>query len=59
MARPDSMGAGFTTLGCVLGTLILGAVIKYIDVKKFKFITLDLENVSDNDNFVTRGMKKA
>jgi len=58
MARPESFAAFCTTCGCAAFTLILGALIKFIDVKKFKFITLDLETVSDTDNFVTRGMKK-
>jgi hypothetical protein len=46
-----------TSLGCALFTLILGAAIKSIPVKHFERITLDLETVSDTDNFVTRGMK--
>lgn len=47
----------WTSLGCAAFTLVLGVITKFIPKKHFERITLDLETVSDTDNFVTRTMK--
>lgn len=57
MADDLTAAQWWTSLGCALFTLVLGALIKFIPLKYFAWITLDLETVSDTDNFVTRGMK--
>jgi hypothetical protein len=57
MADDLTAAQWWTSLGCAAFTLVLGALIKFIPVKHFAWITLDLETVSDTDNFVTRGMK--
>jgi len=48
----------WTSLGCAVFTLVLGALIKFIPAAHFERITIDLETVSDTDNCLTRGMKK-
>jgi len=58
MADDLTAAQWWTSLGCGVFTLALGALIKFIPVKHFEFITLDLETVSDTDNFLTRGMKR-
>ena len=57
MADDLTMAQWITSLGCAAFSLVVGAAVKFIDVKHFERITIDLETVSDTDNAITRGVK--
>ena len=54
------MGVGMWVTSWCLGafSLVVGLVSKYINIELFKWLNLDLETVSDEDNIVTSAYAK-